>query len=803
MHRRLVSVVFFFFAIVFFANAQNNDWFWNQKVTKIDFEGLKTVKKSDLNGITSSYIDKPLTQDLYNEILDRLYALDFFDDIIPYAKHASKNNDDVLLVFEVYERPLVSEINFIGNRKIRNGELRDKIKTKTSDIYVEAKVLLDERTIRNYYIEKGYTASSVTHTITETDDGVVINFEISEGQNTIIKEIHFSGNTIASERTLRSKLSMREVGFLGLVHDGAYKPAVLEQDKQRVILYYKDKGYADANVLDVNIETTYNADKQRNELVLTYIVSEGSLYTYGGLTITGNEVFSDKELLAVTKLKAGSTYNETKYQEDMIAITSKYYENGYMSSQFYPIPTKNTDKNEISYELGIIENSRSHIENIVIKGNTKTKEYVIRREIPIEPGDVFSQDTIINGYRNLSNLQYFSSVIPEPVPGSEENLYDLVWNVEEKSTSNILFGLTFTGVTESNALPITLFANLENTNLFGEGRTISTAVKLATDAQSFDLGYSQNWIGNSPISWSESITFSHEKTTTPMLYFDSSTGTLEKSGLGMSYNNWAGTLSSALSRRWTPNYAIITLAGGLTNSLQYNAYDASLYVPVNTGTSFYENRLGLSNSIFTSISVDNRDLIYEPSKGWFANERLAWYGLLPGVEKEFFMRSDTKLEGYVTLAQFSLSDFWTYKLVLAGYTGVSLVLPTDGSGLSDTNKLYIDGMLNGRGWSDIYKASRGQFMVSNKLELRFPLIPNIIGATGFFDFAYTKPTLKENLLPAADEWYFSWGPGVRFLIQQFPLHILFAFKGKIVNGNFTTGVDLPFQLVLSYNVTNR
>lgn len=800
VQRRFISVVFILISAVFSAYSQSDEWFWNEKVSKIEFEGLQSVKKSDLSGVISSYIDKPFTEELYNDILDRLYGLEYFEEINPYAKHASKNNDDVLLVFEVVERPLIDEINFVGNRKIRNGELREKIKSKSSDIYIEAKILVDERIIRNYYIEKGYTASYVTHTVTESEKGVVVTFEINEGQSTIIKDIHFSGNTVASERTLRSKLSMREIGFLGLIHDGAFQQANLEQDKQKIIMYYKDKGYADANVLDVNIETSYNEEKQRNELTLTYIISEGSLYTYAGIKLTGNEVFSEKELLAGVKLKAGSVYNETKFQEDMMSITSLYYENGYMSCEFYPIPTKNTDKNEISYELGIVEHSRSHIESVIIKGNTKTKDYVIRREIPIEEGDVFSRDKIINGLRNLMNLQYFSSVVPEPEPGSEDNLVNLVWTVEDQSTSTIQFGLTFTGVSEANAFPISLFAALENKNLFGEGRTVSTSLKLATDSQSFDLGYSQNWIGNLPISWSESVSFAHEKTTAYQLFWDSSTGTLDRNSISMSYDNWSATLSSALSRRWTPNYAILTLAGGLVNSLQYNSYDASLYVPVSSGISFYENRLGLSNSVFASFSVDNRDIMYDPSFGWFGSERLSWYGLLPQVEKEFFMRSDTKLEGYLKLAEFAFSDFWDFKLVLAGYTGVSFVVPTANTSLSDSNKLYLDGMFNGRGWTDVYKTSRGQFMVSNRLELRLPLIPSILGATGFFDAAYTKPTLKENLSPQTEDWYFSWGPGVRFLIQQFPLHVLFAFRGKVDDGKWT---NYPFQLVLSYNIINR
>ena len=249
---------------------------------------------------------------------------------------------------------------------------------------------------------------------------------------------------------------------------------LLEQDKQRIIEYYRERGYADVQILDVTIDTSFNDEKQRNELTINFIIQEGAQYTFVGLEIKGNEVFSVKELLKQQKLKSGAIYNETKFQEDLATIQSVYFENGYMSNEYYPMPLKNTERHEISYVLTIVEHSRSHIENIIIKGNNKTKENVIKREIPIEEGDIFSREKILNGIRNLMNLQYFSNIIPEPQQGSEENLVDLVWTVEEQSTSNIQFGMTFSGITEPNTLPISLFLKIENSNLFGEGKTISS-----------------------------------------------------------------------------------------------------------------------------------------------------------------------------------------------------------------------------------------------------------------------------------------------------------------------------------------
>lgn len=797
MHRKMLSVFFILFTSVFFVFAEDSEWYWNQPISKIDFVGLKNVKKSELSGLTSSYIGTLFTEDTYNDIIDRLYALDYFEDVSPYAKHDGKSENNVLLVFEVVEHPVIKEINLVGNTRIRNGELREQIKLKTSDVYVESKVLVDERIIRNYYMSKGYTTSKVSHTVEKTDDGMIINFNINEGANTVIKEIAFSGNTIVSSRTLKSKLELKEIGFM---RNGAYQPTTLEKDKQTVITYYREKGYADANVLDVKIESAFNESKSRNDLTLTFIIQEGFQYTYTGMTITGNEVFTTEELLPNAKLKVGSTYNETKFQEDLNTIQSVYYENGYMSNGFDITPIKDSDRHEISFNVTIKESSRSHIENIIIKGNSKTKDYVIRREIPIEPSDVFSREKIYTAMRSLMNLQYFSNVIPEPQQGSEANLVDLVWNVEEQSTKMLQFGMTFSGVTDSNQLPISLFFKIQDSNIFGEGKSISASLSLSNSEQSIGFNYGQNWIGNLPISLSQSLSISHESATS-LVNFWAPDLTLYQNGYYYNYNGLSASLGTGLSRRFVYDYAILSLSAGLSNSLNNNIYDENLYVPVDTGVSTYANRWGITNYIYTGVSVDNRDVSYYPTKGWFTSQNFTWYGLIPGLEKEFFLRTDTKLEGYLKLMDIPFTDDYSLKLILSGYSGISVLFPT-ASGITDSHKLYIDGMFNGRGWTENYKVNKGQVLISNKLELRLPIVPGIIGVDAFFDAAAIKSSFQDLSSLSINDFYFSFGPGVRFLHPQFPLHLLFAWKFKTTDGvpSFDTN---PFQFVLSFNITNN
>jgi len=781
---------------VFSFSAQDNEWYWGQPISKIDFSGLNNVKKYELQGIISSFENKDFSEDLYNEILDRLYALDYFEDITPYAKHDPKDENKVLLVFEVVEYPVINTISFVGNKKIRNGELREQIKNKASDIFNESKILMDERKIRNYYLQKGYTNSSVSHSVTKTEKGIDVSFKITEGNSSVIREISFSGNTIASNRTIKNKLALKEIG---LFRDGAYQPSTLEQDKQTIVKYYHEKGYADASVIDVKIDSIQNEEKQRDELTILFVIQEGALYTYSGIRLSGNEIFSTEELLRNQKLKSGSTYNETKFQEDVTSITNVYYENGYMSNEFYPVPVKDVDRHEISYDLTIREHSRSHVENIIIKGNSKTKEFVIKREIPITPGDTFSNDKILNGMRNLMNLRYFSNVVPEVQSGTESNLVDLVFSVEEQSTSSIQFGLTFTGTSDPGTLPVSLFMKLENSNMFGEGRTVSVAGQASNTEQSIDFSYSQNWTGSLPVALGFSISLKHAKTSS-YVNFWSPYSQLVQNRYTMNYDDWSVTIGSSLSRRWTPDYAIINLSGGLSTSLERNVYNENIYVPVDSSVSLHANRLGLSNSIFANLSIDNRDLSYDPSKGWFASQRLAWYGLIPGLEKEFFGRSDTKLEGYFKLFDIPITEKFSFKMVFAAYTGLSFLMPCTEVG--DGNKLYVDGMINGRGWTEIYKETRGMFMLSNRLELRMPVIPGILGIDGFWDAITVKPKLNDISNIRIEDFYFSYGPGIRFLLPQLPLHLVFAWRYRIENG-IPKFAKEPFQFVLSFNIVNN
>ena len=804
MHKK--SIVTFLSILLTFVTCfelfaqDDSTWFYDKPISKITFEGLVHVNRDEVTSVTNQYLGKDFTDTLYSELISKIYALELFEDIIPEAIPANEEKKSVILKFTVKELPVITDIKFKGNAHIKPSALKEVIGVKELEVLNEQKIPADVRAITEHYLNKGYTNVKVSYELEKEEDGdVVLTFNISEGKAVIVTQINFEGNYIVSEKTLKSKFTQKEKG---LFNKGAFLEANEELDRQAILNYYHSRGYIDATVLDIKRSITENIEENRDEIVLTYVVREGEQYTYGGITISGNTIFSTEQLVECIKLKPGMIFNQPKFNEGLTAIYDTYFESGYTYNSFEDKMHRDTEKHEVSFSLRIVENDRAHIENIIIKGNEKTKDYVILRELPLESGDIFSKSKLTAGLRNLYNLQFFSMVNPQILPGSENNLVDLIINVEEQSTTSLEFGLTFSGVSETNKIPISVFAKWQDSNVAGTGKTLSAQLAVATDQQSVSLGYNDSWFLGLPLSFSLTGSFYHkELTTLQNMYLPDGLNTTD---YYMDYTNWTTSVGASVGRRWTPDFAILTLAGGISFNLLNNVYDPEMYTPVDTTISEYNNDWGWTNSVWSSFSIDDRNINYDPSKGWFASQRLSWTGLIPAIEDQFYLRSDTKLEGYVPLVDWAVSEHWSLQLILAGYTGLSFQVPSANTTIGATNQLYIDGMFNGRGWG-IESGEKGQAMWSSYVELRWPFVKGMLAADFFFDAVALKDTLQDLGNLTLNDFKFSFGPGLRIAMPQFPLRFLLANTFYFKDGQFTWREDnkADWQFVLSFNIVNK
>jgi outer membrane protein insertion porin family len=820
----------------FSQQSRDDEWYQGRPINDIVFTGLRNISQSELEALINPYRGRIFDDYVFWEIQGKLYALEYFDRIDPSIEAAVGN--EVIIRLAVVERPVVGRINFSGNSGLRRTELMDVIRTRVSDIFNQAKVRIDVEAIRNRYIEKGYPDVTVQPIETRgADSTITLTFNITEGEKISIRRIEFQGNTRFTANALRRQLSLKAKSLL---NDGAFQEAKLLADIEAVTKYYHDRGFIEAVVRDVT--RTYETDDKGSNMILTFLIDEGDIFTFGGVTFEGNIIFNSEQLGRLVQSRVGDTVNESRLETDLQRVADLYYENGYIFNSIIRIPEKNHETNVLSYTISIVERSRAYIEEIIIRGNDKTRTDVILREIPLEPGDVFSRTKVMDAMRNLYNLQFFSVIIPEPTQGSAENLMDLIFIVEEQPTTDVQFGVTFSGSTETT-FPLSGMISFNDRNLLGTGNQLGLELTSSiVETTTFSVNYLHRWIFGLPLSGGIDFTANYASRLATMdnlsptfrgdeLYaypdgFYSYQEYINNNKLPprdylMDYRQLYISLGFSTGYRWSTFLGILSLNGGIRTGIVMNAYD-DLYRPFDPVLRERNNEWTPMNSFWTSLSLDQRDIFYDPSRGYFLYGRAGIYGIFD-QELEQYTRTDLKAEYFLTLFNLPVTERWSFKSVLGLHTGLSLINKQAGRNLmiEDANKLAVDGMFTGRGWSNEFR-NKGLLLWENWVELRFPAVPGILALDLFFDFAGVEstqgyyfgegppPDRKPNF--TIENFRFSYGGGLRFTMPQFPIRLSLAKRFSFKDGKFAwepgalfgnssnpaMGVDLVVSFVLSY-----
>ncbi|GHV96325.1 outer membrane protein assembly factor BamA [Spirochaetia bacterium] len=808
---RFKFVIFLLAAVGFSAFAQQGEWYQGKPIKDIVFTGLRHIKAAELEGIMEPYKGKIFDDTVFWEIQGKLYALEYFERIDPSAVRADAFGNEVIIRFAVIERPIVTRIDFMGNAGLRRHELLGVVSIKVNDVVNQSKIRADEQAIINKYLEKGYPDIKIrSETQRINESSMALNFYVTEGEKISIQAFNFDGNTVFSARTLRGQLTLKSKN---LINDGAFQEAKLLADIEAITTYYHDRGYIDAAILDVSRDITQDA-KGNNNLILTFKINEGRIYSFGGITFEGNRIFSTEQLTKLINSKVGETVNSRRLEADFQRVADLYFENGYIFNTIGREENRDPQTGVISFRIPIVERSRAHIENIIVRGNVKTKTEVILREIPLEPGDVFSKTKVMDALRNLYNLQYFSMVAPDTPPGSADSLMDLVFTVEEQPTTDLQFGLTFSGSADPESFPISGLIKWNDRNLAGSGNQLGAEVNSSVvDSTSVSLNYTQRWIFGLPLSGGFDFTMQYAKRLAAMnnsgRYFNGDEAYAFPDGFNsydeynassklppneylMNYKQWYFSLGFSTGYRWSTFLGNLTLSGGIRTGLIRNSYDSDLFRPFDPALRAENNLWTPKNSIWSSLTLDQRDIYFDPSRGYYGSERIGIYGIFNG-EGEYYIRSDTKAEYYFTLFNIPITEKWSFKSVFGIHTGLSLISKQPGRNrdtpypsILEANMLSVDGMFIGRGWSSEYR-NKGLALWENWAELRFPIVPSILAWDFFFDAAGVETNYKEGRYFenfTIENMRFSYGFGIRFTLPQFPFRFSLAKRFRVLDGQF-------------------
>ncbi len=449
---------------------------------RIEADAIKSVLKSKKGEI--------LRPDDLREDIRSIYKMGYFENV---DAEVSDSPAGKVLTFVVQENPTIQEVKIAGNKKIKEKDILAAIGVKPYTILQQNVVSDDVQKIVKLYQQKGYFGADITSSVTFPKDPrrAVVTFNIKENNKIWIKKITFRGNQHMSARTLRGVMQTKQKMFLiSLVSErGILQKEVLDTDVDRLTVMYHDEGYMDAKVGIPEIT------KKDDGFYIEIPVEEGQRYKVTGVKVAGDLFDNNAKIEKGLDSKPKDYFSREKVRHDMDYLSKTYMDKGFAHAEVSPLITRNPDDktSDITYEAK--KNEEVHIGRIFITGNTKTRDNVIRRELKIYEGDLYSSSKIEASLGRLKKLDYFEDVEIVPVETEQPGIMNLHVKVKEKLTGSISLG---GGYSSDDGLFTS--AQIMQRNLFGKGESVSVRAYLGQAAQRYIFSFTEPWMFGYPVA---------------------------------------------------------------------------------------------------------------------------------------------------------------------------------------------------------------------------------------------------------------------------------------------------------------
>lgn len=456
-------------------------------ITAVTIVGNETVHEGVILRVVSIKPGDSFDAKKVDADIRAIYKLGYFEDVSASTKVA---DGKTTLVFSVKERQKVFSINIVGSKEPSHEELKKVITLKENAPYQPYQVKESIQRMLEYCQEKGYCFAEITSEIKQIsltshpsstgkkEKGVDVVFHLDAKQLVKVKEIIFLNNTIPA-RTLKRQIKTAK--------GGGYNKAELDIDMQRLTYYYKSKGYFQAN--STLGDVVFNVEKgDKKGVTITINISEGDQFRITGVEIVGNKLIPEATIRLKMKTGENTLYNIINLGQDMQMINNLYSEKGYVSSQVTPEEDVDVETKTVFITFKIYEGKQAYIEKILITGNTKTKENVIRRELLIKDGSLFDGQNVRLSRQRLINLGYFEEVNFNVKAGSEEGKKVLGIDVKEGKTGTFLFSAGY-GSQPGGFGSIECALN----NLKGKGYAMNIKGELGQNITNYEFGFTNPW----------------------------------------------------------------------------------------------------------------------------------------------------------------------------------------------------------------------------------------------------------------------------------------------------------------------
>jgi outer membrane protein assembly complex protein YaeT len=665
------------------------------RIEKIQIEGNHTVDLAVLKGALRFAEGDSLG---YDGLIDRqresiraLLATGLLSDATVDFREGSAGA--VVAVVAVRELPLCGNVKFTGNDALTEKDLKEVAHVQDGSLLSQSNVEKDRQAMLKLYRDKGYLRAVVVGDRGALDSltgKVSLTWKIQEKNKVRVGRIEFVGNARISRKKLLGVIVTKEKRWW---RNGEYDQDTLLQDLQKVKDLYREKGYLDASVDSHTVN--YRPDSLRLDIRL--VIHEGRRYFRGRLSFQGEDVLSERQLMGQATLDSGDVLNQKKLDAEEQNIQMAYREEGRIFAQINPVKTYRDSIVDMLYMIK--EGPPASVGQVVVEGNSKTRDKVIRRELRLFPGDLFRQSLLMRSYREVMALNFFDNVMPDIRPAAQDGVVDLVFKVQEKEKGTGTFSAGG-AYSQNDGFVGTL--GLQIPNVMGTGRLVNANLEYGQYKKSTRLGFTEPWLMDSPTRVGVDGFWTHQKDQYDATYDYISTG-----------------FDLTLGRRltWPDDYFSVSSGYGLS----LNQYEGSN--SVKTGIVRTD---GIESSLSLTLTRDDKDLPMFPTSGSTIQVTYRKVGGPFGGDFDYNQGN-------------ALAKWWfptVGKLVL----NVEMQGGIMGGPVLQTNDLYREGGLLGyqgklRGYDaasiGLYRVGRSY--LSSTMEMRYPVADQLFYLIGFMD----------------------------------------------------------------------
>ena len=665
----------------------------DEKIVRVEFKGNRKIEASAINQVLKSAPGSIITDADLSADIKAIFKMGYFDDVTAEVTDVAEGK---VITFLVEEKPLITEIRIQGNKALKKDDIEGAMSVRNRQTVNPEKLKTDMEKIKALYDGKGFYNAEIRYTIEKAGErDVQIIVSIVENEKLFIRGISFEGNRTFTTKELKNMMTTNEWGIFHFFTDsGLLKKDQLKQDVGKLNAFYLNNGFINAQIGEPVI--TYDRDGIRVKIP----ISEGKQFRVGKVAITGDELTTPRvDLLAKLQIRKKDFYDREAIMKDMDTLTQACNDEGYASADVAPRtePQEKTQTVDVTYEIN--KGKLVYFNRINITGNNKTRDKVIRRQLSVVEGDLYSRTKLKNSYMALNQLRYFEEIDFQSEKGPDETLTDVNIHVKEKPTGIFSIGAGYSALDHA-----VVSAQVSQQNLFGRGQTLSLKASLGSTSQLYDISFTEPWLFDMPL-WSKFDLWN--------FYREYDTYKLDSKGFGATFGY--------------PIYQYVTGYVGYRLS-QDNVKDildtASYYTKKQAGET-------MSSGVTFTLARDSTDDVMFPSTGSKNSASVEYTG--------------GPFMGDVSYTRYGVSSAWFFPLPLDTVIGVrgraGLISGNEGKEVPIYERYYLGGINSLRGLRSVGPTDPatgevigGLTMLNFNADYVFPLIKNA-GMKGilFFD----------------------------------------------------------------------